>query len=159
MSRDRRFCAHNIYMPARKNEGIDLAAFIDTSGSIGDDEISKFKTELVGMCRQFESIKMALGFCDSKVHSVLKFDNVSENDIMEARPSGGGGTDMRKCIKWVSENNLDVPVVVILTDGHTPFPTKADVPSGLNLLWLIVPDGIDVAPENAYGKFIFMRRD
>lgn len=158
LKRDRRYAAHGFYIPDQKRESVDVISFIDTSGSIGDTEISEFKSENIAIKHAFDSVKMVLGFCDSEVSSVLYFDQVEENDIMDAKPTGGGGTDMRKCVEWVRDNAPDATTLVILTDGYTPFPEKEDVPSGLRLLWIISPNGIKESdiPDKAYGEFVFM---
>jgi len=158
LKRDRRYAAHGFYIPDQKRESIDVISFIDTSGSIGDEEISEFKSENIAIKHSFDSVKMVLGFCDSEVSSVLYFDQVEEHDIMDAKPTGGGGTDMTKCVDWVKENATDATTLVILTDGYTPFPKREDVPSGLRVLWIISPNGIkerDI-PKDAYGEFVFM---
>jgi predicted metal-dependent peptidase len=157
--RDRRYAAHGIYMPDQKRESVSIAAFIDTSGSIGDKEISKFKTELIGCKRQFDGMSMSLGFCDDKVYEPLyEFDSVEESDIMSAKPKGHGGTDLRRCVDYVKKKMPDTEVMAILTDGYTPFPTMEDV-NGIKVLWLICPNGIKEAPAEAAGEFVFMRGD
>jgi predicted metal-dependent peptidase len=161
--RDRRYAAHGFYIPDQKRESTDIFAWVDTSGSIADKEISQFKTELIGAKRAFESLKLSLGFCDDKVYEpVLEFDQVEESDIMKAKPRGGGGTDMRKCVKYVMDKHPETEVVVILTDGYTPFPTRAEVPNNMRILWIICPGGITkehIANDNIAGDFVFMKRE
>jgi predicted metal-dependent peptidase len=79
---------------------------------------------------------------------------------MKAKPRGGGGTDMRNCIKYIAKHAPDTEVVVILTDGYTPFPTQSEVPARMKILWLICPGGINQSqvPKDAHGDFIFMKR-
>ena len=158
LRRDRRYAAHGLYIPDQKRESVDVVAFIDTSGSIDDGTVSTFKSELVGLKRQFESVSMTLGFCDAKVQGTpMDFDQVDEADIMKAEPKGGGGTDMREVIKWVKDKKPHTDTVVILTDGFTPFPTRAEVPQRMRLLWLICPNGIQEEPKDTVGDFVFMR--
>jgi predicted metal-dependent peptidase len=158
--RNKRMAAHGIYLPDKKREQVDVFVWIDTSGSI-NDLIKQFKGECIGIKRSFPSVNMSIGYCDAKVHSVSNFDNVSEQDIMETKPLGGGGTDMRECIKYMEKEAPATQSVVILTDGYTPFPDLKDRKNQFNLLWCICPGGItkEQQPTNTYGEFIYMRND
>ena len=158
LRRDRRYAAHGLYIPDQKRESVEVSAWIDTSGSIDDATVSTFKTELIGLKRQFECVNMTLGFCDADVQGTpMDFENVEESDIMKAEPKGGGGTDMRKIIQWVKKNKPNTDTVVILTDGQTPFPVKSEVPQRMRILWLICPNGIQTPPTDTVGDFVFIR--
>jgi predicted metal-dependent peptidase len=159
--RNKRMAAHNVYLPDKKREQIDVFVWIDTSGSIDDALVKQFKGECVGIKRAFPSVNMAIGYCDAKVHSVQSFDNVSEEDIMLTKPLGGGGTDMRECIKWMEKNAPATQAVVILTDGYTPFPELRSRNNQFNILWCICPGGMprEHQPSDTYGEFIYMRSD
>lgn len=123
----------------------DMVFVIDTSGSIGDKEMVMFFSELIGMMQQFNnSVKGHILYTDSRVAAVYDFEDV--DDILKAKPAGGGGTDMEEAIRFtmdkVEKDEWDVAGTVILTDGYTYFTMKDDdVP--FKLLWLITNEDID----------------
>ena len=117
----------------------DIVFIIDTSGSIGDSELIAFYSELIGMMQQFNnSVKGHIMFVDSEVAAVYDFEDV--DDIVRAKPAGGGGTDMEEgikyCINKMNDNEWDVSGCVILTDGYTSYTmSENDIP--FKLLWLV----------------------
>ena len=55
-------------------------------------------------------------WCDSRV----KHDETFEmGDPIKLHPMGGGGTDMRVALRYVEQ--YEPEVVVMVTDGHTPW--------------------------------------
>lgn len=131
--------AVGFYNPSFTKEGLNVAVFIDTSGSIGDEELTEFKAECIGIVQSFGNVQMLLGYCDADVHSVEEISG--ETDIIYSKPKGGGGTDMRQCFTWLKKNGHRPDVVVILTDGYTPFPES----QAMKTLWVISENGI--SPE------------
>jgi predicted metal-dependent peptidase len=130
-------------MPSYLKEQLKVAVFIDTSGSIGDDELMRFKSECVGIAKSFESIDMIIGYCDTEVKGKpLEVANGNVAKIMEYKALGGGGTDMTKCFTWINKNAPENELIVIFTDGYTPFPTKKLV-GNRNVLWVISSGGLD----------------
>ncbi|MDR3427772.1 DUF2201 family putative metallopeptidase [Silvimonas sp.] len=49
-----------------------------------------------------------------------------QGDDIELHPKGGGGTDMRKPLEFVTK--YDPCIVVIVTDGYTPWPDELPYP-------------------------------
>jgi predicted metal-dependent peptidase len=162
--RDKKSMALGYYIPDMTGESLKVATFIDTSGSIGDKELRKFKTELVGLCRTFEQVNMILGYCDAKVYDkyIIEVNDDNENAVMKSVSYGGGGTDMRECLKWLNKNRKDFQLVIIFTDGYTPFPITDAETFGFNILWVINKNGIrkdcdDI--KRAKGEFVFMNEN
>lgn len=117
----------------------DMVFVIDTSGSIGDRELVSFFSELVGMMQQFQSsVKGHILYVDSNVAAVYDFEDV--DDILSAKPAGGGGTDMQEAIRYTMKktetDDWDTAGMCILTDGYTDYDmTESDIP--FKVLWLI----------------------
>lgn len=114
-----------IYAPGRSGFGAGhVVVAIDTSGSIGDAELSRFFAELQGILADVRPKKMSVIWCDAKVHKV---DEVYESeDVGGLKPHGGGGTDFRPVFEWVEANcDGDVDALVYLTDLYGSFPSSA----------------------------------
>lgn len=117
--RNRRFA--NVYLPARHSERIGLVAVIgDTSGSITNDELKSVGGSVVDIAEEVTPEVIHVLWADSKVAGEQVFEC---GDPIKLDPKGGGGTDMRVPLARAAE--LDPAVVVLITDGHTPWPDVA----------------------------------
>lgn len=86
---------------------------------MGGDDLAAALAEVTGVLRSvgLRGNRVAVLSCDTDVHAVQR---VAVAGHVELR--GGGGTDLRVGIHAA----LDAPdpprVVIVLTDGHTPWP-------------------------------------
>lgn len=96
---------------------------IDTSGSIGDKELSLFMGEVKGVLENVMPEKICLMYIDAALHNdtVHEFDDVSELAHVAQQAGGGGGTNMPLAFQIVEEREIDIQCMIILTDGYTPF--------------------------------------
>jgi len=158
--KNKRSDSFGYYMPSYIKEKLEVAVFIDTSGSIGDDELKEFKSECVGIARAFENINMILGYCDAKVQGEpLEVANGNIAKIMESKAQGGGGTDMREIFKWLKKHDNTSEIVVIFTDGYTPYPTKEEI-GNRQVLWVMSEKGYTeeaLEKMNVIGQIIKMK--
>ena len=86
-----------------------VAVVIDTSGSISQTELNKFRAEIEGILRLTSATLIS---CDTVARKVGK----------NGPWYGGGGTDLGEGIELAKKEKPDV--VVILTDGWTPWPQE-----------------------------------
>ena len=116
--RNRRFS--NIYLPGKRAERIGEIVFVeDTSGSMSNTDLAKGAAEINGIAAQVRPERIRVVWTDDKESaSVQVFER---GEPMEFHPVGGGGTDMRKPLKYVEQ--YDPIVVIMFTDGYTPWPT------------------------------------
>lgn len=133
---NRRFSASDIYLPVNDHEPSmgTVVIGIDTSGSIGDKELSYFGGHLNAILEQCHPEKVYVVYCDDTVSHVDEF--TQEAFPVKLEPHGGGGTDMREIVAWIEEQNIEPDVCCILTDGYTPFPESSPCP----LVWAITTD-------------------
>ena len=111
-------------MPSSISETMGtLVVGIDTSGSISGELVSRFLSEVVGICDNVRPEALHILDVDAKVakHRVFTQDQLHLVANID-RLHGGGGTDMREIFNYVDKNNLKPEAVVVLTDGYTPFP-------------------------------------
>lgn len=115
--RNRRFS--NIYLPSRHSVKLGRVIFIgDTSGSIGQEELNKVWTQANEICERLQPEGLKVIWADTKVAGEQDFE---VGDPLTFKPRGGGGTDMRVPLEYVEQ--FDPPVVIMVTDGYTPWPS------------------------------------
>jgi predicted metal-dependent peptidase len=104
---------------------------LDTSGSINDETLDIYLSEIRGI---FSAVGVSSGLwvlpCDSKVHEIAK---IKSFDLTKVRIQGGGGTNMAVGVAEALKIRPRVNIIVVLTDGATPWPTKKPVGSILYL--------------------------
>lgn len=131
----------NIIMPGIEYlEQIDGILAIDTSGSITDQMLSRFLTEVAGLMRNFPQMEITVVFCDAEIQAIEKIKNAKE--VAKIVPKGGGGTDFRPVFEFARKKK--VRFVICLTDGYAVFPPPE---KAVKTLWIVTPDGL---PENEF---------
>jgi predicted metal-dependent peptidase len=109
------------YFPGMEKRYLDMTIAVDTSGSIGNDELKKFYDAISSTLKEFACWHVDLLFCDAEVHSRLSIENEDElKDAFTKKIGGGGGTDFRPVFKSVEKTSI----LVYLTDGYGTFPTE-----------------------------------
>ena len=93
----------------------DVWAFIDTSGSIDDEERNEFITQLYHICKQFHA-KINIAYWDVSVHEVYR--DVTSTKILQASTVYSGGTDVSAVYDFLEANEIKASVILILTDGY-----------------------------------------
>lgn len=135
-SYDRRFISEELYLDAMDGESVSVALCIDTSGSIGNEELGRFLNELRAILRAYPKVEVQLYACDAKLHGPWAIDLDSES--VPPLP-GGGGTDFRPFFKHLKSNPPHPDAAIYLTDGHGEFPhEEPEFPT----LWVINPGGL-----------------
>jgi predicted metal-dependent peptidase len=105
-----------------------VAVIIDTSGSMTPDEIGQCLAELLGIVRATSGGAPAITVMTvtTEVVDVMTVRRPADVPAMEIR--GGGGTDMGAGLEACGALRHPPEVVVVLTDGFTPWP-KHPTPS------------------------------
>jgi predicted metal-dependent peptidase len=124
-----------VYLPYVIKENIEIAIAIDSSGSIGTEEITEFMSEIMSISRSFGSINMTVIVCDAKVHDV--FDIRNGFDPKDIKVRGGGGTSATPIVKFLEENKPSVKLWIYFTDGYT----ELDGENPFKSLWVISKNG------------------
>jgi predicted metal-dependent peptidase len=134
---DRRFLWQGLYLDALDGESVRLHVAIDTSGSIGDEQLQRFVAEIDAMLRSYPHIECWVSSIDTELHGPLKVSG----DISAIPLEGGGGTDFRPFFEMLAEDRDPAQTLcVFLTDGFGVFPDKA--PS-VPVLWVVTESGLD----------------
>ena len=147
---NRRHLYRGIYLPGITGTEITIACAIDSSGSISDEEIVEFLSEVKGICDTYEEYTIYLYVCDAAIHQQLELHPF---EPLPAIIGGRGGTDFRPPIMDAEKKQLPISALVYLTDLYGPFPDKQ--PS-FQVIWVSVSDESIKPP---WGMYIRMPRE
>lgn len=114
---------------------------VDTSGSIGNEELQVVYSEIVGAIQQFQNkLSGHIMFFDHCAYPPTPFESI--DDVLSIRPVGGGGTNFFAPFEYINENyedDDDIAGIVFLTDGYATWPPE-NITKGKSVLWLVTND-------------------
>jgi len=151
---NRRFLSMGTYMPSLIGEKVGhLVVAVDTSGSVGQEELSGFLTEVRGIAEEVKPSQVDLIYWDSRVaaHEEYTESDVS-NIINSTKPRGGGGTSPSCVSEYLKEKRIEPECIIVLTDGYVGNDWGRDWTAPV--LWAIV-GGNDCVADN--GKTILVK--
>lgn len=99
-----------------------VACVIDTSGSVSDSILNQFISELQGIFKATTQA-MTVYFVDAAVQDVQVVSTGASVKLL--KPKGRGGTDMRVGIDAAIAQRNRPNIIIVLTDGETPWPDVA----------------------------------
>jgi predicted metal-dependent peptidase len=110
-----------VVTPALQRPLLTVAVVVDTSGSMGQSELDAALSEIRGVIRAAGIGPQGLLVlaCDAQVGATTRVRRASDVWLV-----GGGGTDMRVGIAAAEAARPKPDVVVVLTDGYTPWPDR-----------------------------------
>jgi len=151
---NRRFLSTGTYMPSLIGEKVGhLVVAVDTSGSVGQEELSVFLTEVRGIAEEVKPSQVDLIYWDSNVAAHEEYTESMVGDIINStKPRGGGGTSPSCVSAYLKDKRIEPECIIVLTDGYV----GSDWGSGWTapVLWAIV-GGNDCIADN--GKTIHVK--
>lgn len=146
---DRRFIHQGLYLEHLEGESLTVHIAMDTSGSVGDDQLAQFRAEVETIVRCYSAIKGQLYFVDSEVYGPHSLSS----DISLVEVDGGGGTDFRVLFQLLEEDldPFEDVLCIYLTDGYGDFPKR---PPPFPVLWVATEDATDHFPFGEVTRLI-----
>jgi predicted metal-dependent peptidase len=119
--------AEPLYAPSRSGHGAGtIVVGVDTSGSIGSDEVDMFMAEMSGILDDVRPKRIVIMWCDAKVHRVDEVEDAGDLNVVRAKGApGGGGTAFEPVFDEIDKMGLTPDALVYLTDGQGSFPQTA----------------------------------
>ena len=135
----KRYIGCDIIMPSSYDEKVgSILIGIDTSGSIGGEELAGFLGEVKSICDEVAPEKIDLLYWDTHVASHEVWQGNDLAGLTEStKPAGGGGTEPACVPKYMKKEALDPECVIMLTDGYIGTQNPNDWEIGKPILWCI----------------------
>ena len=123
-----------VVLPSLHKPIPEVALVLDTSGSMGDADVAAALAEINGVCRVVGAPVRAVT-CDMVVHTDAAVQRAEQIKV-----EGRGGTDMRVGFRRILAERRKKPVnvVICLTDGDTPWPSRAEVPADVKVIVVMI---------------------
>lgn len=118
-------------LPALRAPVPEVAAVMDTSGSMGAAEGQRGLSEIAGLLKTVGQTTFLS--CDATVHGVRK---VSRWQELIPLLKGGGGTNFVPAFDAIQKLRPRPEIVVFLTDGDGTMPPEQ--PRGVHVIWVLV---------------------
>jgi predicted metal-dependent peptidase len=96
---------------------IDVAIALDMSGSITNEQICDFLSEVKGIMDEFKSFKIDLWCFDTLIYNHVTYTE-DDDEINSYTPKGGGGTDFVINWEYMQEHSINPSRFIMFTDGY-----------------------------------------
>lgn len=108
-------------LPSLRRRLPSVCVIIDTSGSVSDAELGSALVEVAAISHALSGRRDLVGVlpCDAAAPVVHPLCRAAEIPLL-----GGGGTDLRTGFAKALRARPQPDVIVVLTDGQTPWPTS-----------------------------------
>ena len=111
-----------VVLPSLRRPIPEIAIVCDTSGSMHDELLATVLSEVDGLLRTVgvrgQNVRVIA--CDAAAHTAQRVRSAAQVQLL-----GGGGTDMGAGIEAAMTLRPRPSVVIVLTDGYTPWPPSA----------------------------------
>lgn len=149
---NRRLSGYGFAMPGVVRDGMNhLGVAIDTSGSIDNNMLAQFSSELQAAVDAGIAQSVTVIYCDATVNRVERYER---GDSLDIRAVGGGGTRFAPVFEWFAEQEPDISALIYFTDlDSTDFGCEPERP----LLWAAYGDPREVnrlAAQVPFGEVI-----
>ena len=110
-----------VILPALRRRPPRVCVVIDTSGSVSDAELGSALLEVTAICHALGGRRDLVTVlpCDAAADVVRPLCTAEEIPLL-----GGGGTDLRAGFDRALRSTPGPDVIVVLTDGQTPWPSS-----------------------------------
>ncbi|MAE82231.1 MAG: hypothetical protein CMB80_05825 [Flammeovirgaceae bacterium] len=156
LRQNRRFIYQELYLPSLYSHDMgEIAMFVDTSGSMSQDDISKSMSEVMGILTTYTPECVHFGSCDTEVQVEIKTNHelscteTAMKDILDSL-QGGGGTSFLPVFDYIKEQ-AKVKFLIYFTDGYGVFPDPNDI--DIPVFWCVTPHGLQ-DDQFPFGKVI-----
>lgn len=133
-----------LYLPRVLRETVEVMVAIDTSGSIGTDELRDFLSELRAILTSFPMVKAEVIVCDADVHDVHVLTTDTIDELTKLPYKGGGGTSHAPVMKFLKEERPHAKLLIGFTDGYSDI-NELEPPS-CPVIWALTEHS--VSPES-----------
>jgi len=107
-----------IFPGMNKDEELNIAVALDTSGSISPVMLRDFLSEVQGIMDQYQAYRVHIFQFDTGVYGAEDFTSDDGRTMDEYELKGGGGTDFDVVFNYLEEYGIEPDQLVMFTDGY-----------------------------------------
>lgn len=116
---NKKYMQQGIIVPGmNKEEAIDVAVAVDTSGSITQKQLEEMVSEVAGIMDMFEEFTIRIWQFDTGVYGYAEFTKDNAGDLLQYPIKGGGGTDFEANWTFMKEEAIEPKLLIVFTDGE-----------------------------------------
>jgi len=139
-------------MPGMKVDPmIDIAVFLDASGSISSTMLKDFLGEVQGIMDSFPAYKIHVVTFDTDCYNPVQYDSDNLDSMCDYEVSGGGGTDFNAIFSYLKDNEIEPKRLVVFTDGY-PYGSWGDE-NYADTVWVLHGTTTIVPPWGQYAYY------
>jgi len=139
-------------MPGMKLDPmIDIALFIDASGSMDESMLKDILSETANIMESFPAYKIHVVTFDTECYNPQQYDSENLDDIRDYEVQGGGGTDFDSIFKYLKDNEIEPKRLVVFTDGY-PWGSWGDE-NYADTVWILHGTTTIVPPWGQYAYY------
>ena len=139
-------------MPGMKLDPmIDIALFIDASGSMDGDMLKDILSETANIMESFPAYKIHVVTFDTECYNPQQYDSENLDDIRDYEVKGGGGTDFDAIFRYLKDNEIEPKRLVVFTDGY-PWGSWGDE-NYADTVWILHGTTTIVTPWGQYAYY------
>ena len=154
---NRRFISKGMHLPSPDREHMTIVAAVDTSGSVSQEEMDEFISELYGILNSITRMKLILIICDATIQGVYIFE---DGESIDGVPmpwnglefKGGGGTRFEPVFEYVNQI-VQPDLLVYFTDGYGSYPPAESV--NFPVIWVMTNR---THPEVSVGSVVYFNK-
>jgi predicted metal-dependent peptidase len=121
-------------LPSLRSSQVDVVVVLDTSGSVSDEEIQEFLSEIDALKGQVRA-RITLLACDTEIAQEGPWIFEAWEELRYPKQlKGGGGTNFVPAFSWVNSQDMAPDLVVYFTDAQGTFPNQEPV---YPVVWLV----------------------
>ena len=124
--------SYGMFAPSSEKIGVgDIVVACDTSGSVSNEELSQFLSEIRAISEDMHPTSVTVISCDSMIRHVERYEKGEE--IKDLNSSGRGGTCVQPVFRYLEDENVQFDTLVYFSDMWiNDYPKEFDKP----LLWI-----------------------
>jgi predicted metal-dependent peptidase len=128
---NKKYIARGFFLPVIRSKMLDIVVALDTSGSISNEDLSAFTSELCEIAATLP-VQITMMACDAAVHEMMTYQPYEIPAV--PRVSGNGGTDFQPVFSRIGEDDFKPACLIYFTDGFGTFPpNEPDYP----VVWVL----------------------